>query len=77
MFLYPSPIPNIESLSQSIISSLDSVSFGRNLDEVNIQQQIVSEVADTEIVMDYNEDLDPPPPQYISNVLEAANLSSC
>ena len=42
MFVSPPPIPNIESLSQSIISSLDSGSFGRNRADVNIQQQTTS-----------------------------------
>ena len=43
---------------------------------MNIQQPTTSEVADTEIVMAYNEDLDPPPPQDILNVFAAAELSS-
>ena len=77
MFLSPPPIPNIESLSQSTILSLDSLSFDRNRAGVNIQQQTTSEVADTEKVMDGNEELDPPPPQDISNVFAAADLSSC
>ena len=51
MFVYPPPIPNIESLSQSTISSLGSVSFGRNRYDVNIQQRTTLEVADTETVM--------------------------
>ena len=51
IFLSPPPIPNIESLSQSTTSSLDSGSFGRNRADVNIQKQNTSEVADTEIVM--------------------------
>ena len=38
MFVYPPPIPNIESLSQSTVSLLDSGSFGRNRADVNIQQ---------------------------------------
>ena len=38
MFVSPPPIPNIESLSQSTILSLDSGSFGRNRDGINIQQ---------------------------------------
>ena len=65
MFVSPPPIPNIESLSQSTISSLDSGSFGRNQSDVNIQQQTTSELADTETVMYDNEDLDPPPSQDI------------
>ena len=43
---------------------------------MNIQQQTTSEVADTETVMVYNGDLDLPPPQDISNVFAAADLSS-
>ena len=68
--------PNIESLSQSTIPSLDSGSFGRNRSDVNIQQQTKSEVADIDTVMSYNEELDPPPPQDIYNVFAAADLSS-
>ena len=37
IFLSPHTIPNIESLSQSTISSLGSGSFGRNRSDVNIQ----------------------------------------
>ena len=37
-FVSPPPIPNIESLSQSTISSLDSGSFDRNQADGNIQQ---------------------------------------
>ena len=76
MFVSPPPIPNIELLSQSTISSLDSGSFGRNRADVNIQQQTTSEVADTETVMADNEELDPPPPQDILNVFTVADLSS-
>ena len=76
MFVYPPPIPNIESLSQSTISSLDSGSFDRNRADGNFQQQTTLEVANTETVMDYNEDLDPPPPHNISNVFAAADLTS-
>ena len=65
MFVYPPPIPNIESLSQSTISSLYSGSFGRNLSDVNIQQRNISEVSDIETVMADNKDIDPPPPQDI------------
>ena len=54
MFVYPPPIPNIESLSQSTISSLDIGSFGRNQADMNIQQPTTLEVADTETVMAYN-----------------------
>ena len=75
-FVSPPPIPNIESFSQSTISSLDSGSFGRNQADVNIQQQTTLEVANTETVMDYNEDLDPPPPHDISNLFAAADFLS-
>ena len=76
MFVSPPPITNIESLSQSTISSIDSGSYGRNRADVNIQQQNILEVSDKETVMAYNEDLDPPPPQDIPNVFAAADLSS-
>ena len=76
MFVSPPPIPNIESLSQSTISSLDSGSFYGNRSHCNIQQPTTSEVSNTKTVMDYNEDLDPPPPHDISNVFSAADLSS-
>ena len=76
MFVSPPPIPNIESLSQSTISSLDSGSFDRNQADSNIQQPTTSGVANTETVMAYNEDLDPPPPHDISNLFAAADLSS-
>ena len=76
MFVSPPPITNIESLSQSTISSLDSGSFGRNRANMNIQQQSTSELADTETVTANNKKLDPPPPQDISNVFTAAGLSS-
>ena len=69
MFVSPTPIPNIESLSQSTISSLDSGSFGRNRADVNIQQQNTSEVADIETVMADNAELDP-------NLFAAAELLS-
>ena len=42
MFVFPPHIPNIESFSQSTISSLDSGTFGRNQYDVNIQQQTTS-----------------------------------
>ena len=54
MCVSPPPIPNNESLSQSTISSLSSVSFDRNRSDVNIQQQTTSVVADTETTMDDN-----------------------
>ena len=71
IFLSPPPIPNIYSLSQSTISSLDSGSFGRNRADANIQQQTTSEVANIDTVVADNEELDPPPPQDISNVFTA------
>ena len=77
MFVSPNPIPNIESLYQSIISSMGSGSFGRNRYDMNIQQRNTSEVSDTETVMDDNEELDPPPPQDIYTVFAVADLSSC
>ena len=77
MFVIPPHIPNIDSLPQSTISSLNSGSFVRNRDDMNIQQQTTSEVADTETVMADNEDLYPRPPQDILNVFSAANLLSC
>ena len=46
-FVSPPPIPNIESFSQSTISSLDSGSFDRNQADVNNQQPTTSEVANT------------------------------
>ena len=45
MFVSPPPIPNIESFSQSTISSLDSGSFGKHQADMNIQQQTTLEVA--------------------------------
>ena len=47
MFVSPPPIPNIESLSQYTISSLYSLSFGRNQADVNIQQLTTSKLANT------------------------------
>ena len=76
IFVSPPPIPNIESLSQSTISSLDSGSFSRNQYNVNIKQPTTSEVANTETVMADNEEIDPTPPQDISNVFPAAELLS-
>ena len=75
-FITPPHIPNIESFSQSTISSLDSGSFDRNRADENIQQPTPSYVADLETVMDGNEDIDTPPPQDISNVFALADLSS-
>ena len=74
MFVSPPPIPNIESLSQSTISSLDSGSCDRNRADGNIQQQTTSEVANTDTEMGYNEDIDPPPPHDIYIVFAAADL---
>ena len=74
MFVSPPPIPNIESFSQSTISSLDSGSFDRNRVDGNIQHQTTSEVANTETVMGYNEYIDHPSPQDISNVFAATDL---
>ena len=55
IFLSPPPIPNIESLYQSTISSLDSGSFGIKQADVNIQEPTTSVVADTDTVMSDNE----------------------
>ena len=76
MFVSTPPIPNIESLSQSTISSLGSGSFGRNRSDVNIQHQTTTEVSDTETAMADNEELDPPSPRDILIVFIAADLSS-
>ena len=76
MFVSPPPILNIQSLSQSTISSLDSGSFDRNRADGNIQQPTTLEVANIETVMAGNEDIYTPPPQDISNVFAAADLSS-
>ena len=43
---------------------------------MNIRQQNTLEVANTETVMAYNEDIDPLLPQDISNVFAAIDLSS-
>ena len=76
MLVFPPPIPNIESFSQSTISSLDSRSFDRNRADGNIQKPATSEVDNTETVIAYNEDLYPPPLHDISNVFAAAYLPS-
>ena len=76
MFVSPPPIPNIESFSQSTISSLDSGSFDRNRADGSNQQPTTSEVANKETVMDGNEDIDTPQTQDISNVFAAADLLS-
>ena len=75
MFVSPPPLPNIESLSQSTILSLDNGSFGRIRSGMNIQHPTTKEVADTDTVMAYNEDLDTPTPQDIANVFAASDLS--
>ena len=75
-FVSPSPILNIESFSQSTISSLASGSFDRNRADGNNQQPTTSGVANTETVMTGNEDTDTPPPQDILNVFPAADLLS-
>ena len=75
-FVSPPPIPNIESFSQSTISSLDSGSFDRNRADGNNQQPTTLEVANTETVMAGNEYIDTPPSQDISNVFAAADFSS-
>ena len=76
MFVSPPHITNIESLSQSKISSLDSGLFVRNRDDVNIQQKDTSEVANTETVMTDNEELYPSPPQDVSNMFAEVDLMS-
>ena len=43
---------------------------------MNIQQPTTTEVANTDTVMAYNEDLYPPPPQDILNVFSAADVLS-
>ena len=43
---------------------------------MNIKHQNTSEVAYTETVMAYNEDLDLPPPQDIMNVFSLSDLSA-
>ena len=76
MFVSPPHIPKIVSLSQSTISSLYIGSFGRNRYDMSIQQPTTSELADTDTVMDYNEYLDPPPPQDILDVFSSLDLSA-
>ena len=76
IFVSQPPIPNIESLSQSTIPSLDIGSLGKNRAVGNIQQQTTFEVSDTETVMAYNEELDPPPPQDTLNVFAELEFSS-
>ena len=75
-FVAPHPISNIESFSQSTISSLDSGSFDRNRADGNNQQPTTSEVANIETGMAGNGDIDTPPPQAVSNVFAAVDLSS-
>ena len=43
---------------------------------MNIQEPTTSEVSDTDTVMVYNEDIDPSPPQDISNVFTATEFLS-
>ena len=43
---------------------------------MNIQQQTILEVTDTETSMSHNEELYPPSPQDISNVFTVSDLSS-
>ena len=76
MFVSPLPLPKIESLYQSTLSSLDSGSCDRNRANRNIQQQTTSEVSNTETVMGYNEYIDTPPLHDISNMFAAADLLS-
>ena len=75
IFVSSPSFPSIESLSKSTISSLGSGSFGRNIYGVNIQQRTTSKVANIETVMADNEELYPPPPQYIYDVFAAVDLS--
>ena len=77
MFVSPPPILNIQSLSQSTISSLGSGSYVGNQADVNIQQRTTSEIVNIDTVMSDNEELHPPPPQDIWNAFAAAELSSC
>ena len=74
MFVSPPPILKIESLSKSTISSIDRGSFDRNRAGRDILQPTTSEVSNTETVMSYKEDLDPPPPHDIYIVFSAADL---
>ena len=55
---------------------MGSGSFGRNRDDLNIQQKTASEGADIETVMADNEELDPPSLQDISNVFATLDLLS-
>ena len=74
MFVSLPPITNIESLSQSTISSLDSGSFDGIRADGNIHQPTTSEVANTETVMAYNEDIYPLSQHDILNVFVEADL---
>ena len=74
MFVSTLLIPNIESLSQSNILSPGGGSFGRNRADMNIQQRTTSKVANTEIVMEDNKELDTLRSQDILNVFAAAEL---
>ena len=75
MFIPPPPIPNIESFSQSTISSPGSRYFGKHRYDVNIKQWTTLEVANKETFLSDNEELDPPPTQDIYIVFVAADLS--
>ena len=77
MFVSTPPITNIESLYQSTILSLGSGLSGRNIYDVNIQQQTTSEVADTETMMADNEELYTPSPQDLSYMFVVVDLLSC
>ena len=63
-------------MSQSTISLLGSVPFGRNRSDMNIQQQTKLEVTNTDTAMADNEELDPQTLQDISNVFTVADLLS-
>ena len=71
MFVSPPPIPNIESLSQSTISSLDSGSFDINRADGNIQQPTTSEVSNTETVMAGNKHPNYSPPQWMQFIYDS------
>ena len=66
-FISPPPFPNISLLSTSTISSLGNSSSSRNKDQVN---------DNTMKTLVNNEEEEPPLPQDLTNVFEAADLSS-
>ena len=74
MFVSPPPITNVESISQSTIYSLGSGSFGRNRNDVNIQQQTTLDVSYIETTVANNEGIDHTSPQDISYVFGAEDL---